>query len=76
MEEVDSCFICGASDDARNLCVWFVNCERRIVHIVCWIAAHQAAAGDEQTRAINKRLSRPDTNAVGPLSQIGRGYGA
>ena len=41
MEQTETCFICRASDDASNLCVWFVNSQRRTVHIACWIATYQ-----------------------------------
>lgn len=51
MEQVETCFVCGKSEPMRDLGVWFVKSERRPVHVACWIAAHEAPTGDEETAA-------------------------
>jgi hypothetical protein len=51
MEHTETCFICGTSDSALNLGVWFVNSECRTVHVECWITAHEAPTVGEETAA-------------------------
>lgn len=52
MEEArETCCICGKSDSVRNLGLWFVNAERRPVHVACWITAHETDAGDHESAA-------------------------
>jgi hypothetical protein len=51
MEQIETCFICGKPDSVRDLGLWFVNLERRPVHVACWIATYEAATGDDQTAA-------------------------
>ena len=43
MEQVETCFICRATDNARNLCICFVRSERRAVNLACWITTYQAS---------------------------------
>jgi hypothetical protein len=51
MEQIETCFICGKSDSVRNLGLWFVNTERRTVHVECWVTAHEPRMGGEETAA-------------------------
>ena len=51
MEPVETCCICGESDSVRELGIWFVNSERRPVHVACWITAHETPPRDETTAA-------------------------
>ena len=48
---METCCICGNADSVRNLGLWFVNSERRTVHVTCWITAHETATGDQESAA-------------------------
>ena len=39
---LDICILCRAADHSRNLGLWLVNDEKKLVHLDCWLAAYDA----------------------------------
>ena len=37
-----TCVLCRATDHSRNLSLWLVNDEKRLVHLDCWLTARDA----------------------------------
>jgi hypothetical protein len=42
MAVTNVCLVCGQSDDADRLGVWFVENARALIHAHCWIAEYDA----------------------------------
>ena len=40
MECIETCYFCGKSDRAARIVPWFVQTERRSVHMRCLLAAY------------------------------------
>jgi hypothetical protein len=42
MDREENCFFCGKSDGDARLVGWFVQAERRTIHMPCWLAAYRS----------------------------------
>jgi hypothetical protein len=48
MDAEESCYFCGNSDEAARLVPWFVQVERRSIHMPCWLTAYRT--GDPEAK--------------------------
>jgi hypothetical protein len=47
MEQEETCYFCGGSDQKSRLVPWFVQTYRRSVHMACFLAAYGADSDAE-----------------------------
>lgn len=40
MEQEETCYFCGGSDRKSRIVPWFVQMERRSIHMTCFLAAY------------------------------------
>ena len=52
MEPSQVCYFCGKSDRERRIVPWFVQTERRSIHMPCFLAAYGTDVDTEATTDI------------------------
>ena len=49
MEAAEKCYFCGNSDRAARIVPWFVQTERRTIHMACLLAAYRSHSDRESS---------------------------